>query len=202
MMLPRPLIRRPTFTRSPTDPTHHAPRSTLLSSHRIDLVLMTMPSTRTLYQHHLGIRSTAASHSPEAPTIPMLCWRVDQRSLSSAAGYFRRPRPAPALQGQQYIVHSVTISAGSSTDELPYPSSLGPRDVRIEDWQTFRNYLRRRITLRPVTSRSSTGSLPPKMSGTASGAPSLNRMRRTTPDLSTAIRPTPRRSSSRSALRQ
>ncbi|KAK4158545.1 hypothetical protein C8A00DRAFT_10704 [Chaetomidium leptoderma] len=64
----------------------------------------------------------------------------DHAASSAAAAYFET-RPAPALSSQGHIVHSITLARDSTPDTLPYPSNLSARDVRIQDWQTFANYL-------------------------------------------------------------
>ncbi|KAK3905120.1 hypothetical protein C8A05DRAFT_13049 [Staphylotrichum tortipilum] len=65
---------------------------------------------------------------------------VDLASDSAAAAYFES-RPAPRLDSQPYLVHSISLTSDSTPDTLPYPSNLASRDVRLQDWQTFINYL-------------------------------------------------------------
>ncbi|KAJ9156541.1 hypothetical protein NKR23_g950 [Pleurostoma richardsiae] len=79
---------------------------------------------------------------------------ADRLTTVSAEAYFES-RPAPALllspaasapagtqQGQQQLTHSIRVGPRSSPGDLPYPGDLlARRDVRVEDWQTFVNYL-------------------------------------------------------------
>ncbi|KAK4249076.1 hypothetical protein C7999DRAFT_13007 [Corynascus novoguineensis] len=65
---------------------------------------------------------------------------VDHGVSSAAAAYFAT-RPAPYLNSQSHIIHSIVLTANSSPESLPYPADFAARDVRLEDWQTFTNYL-------------------------------------------------------------
>lgn len=66
---------------------------------------------------------------------------ADHLSVSSAFAYFYT-RSAPAsLVMLPRLQHTITVRHDSTPDSLPYPGHLATRDVRLEDWQTFVNYL-------------------------------------------------------------
>ncbi|KAK4121314.1 hypothetical protein N657DRAFT_635898 [Parathielavia appendiculata] len=94
-------------------------------------------------------RSTSSTNGDVIYTPPLtphsshhsnFAGEVDHLEHSAAAAYFAS-RPAPLLTTQPHLVHSITLTRDSTPDSLPFPSHLTGRDVRLEDWQTFANYL-------------------------------------------------------------
>ncbi|KAK4448260.1 hypothetical protein QBC34DRAFT_407839 [Podospora aff. communis PSN243] len=69
---------------------------------------------------------------------------ADHLTVSSATAYFDT-RPAPAtLQALPQLVHVVTIPSthNPNANDVPFPAEFASqRDIRVEDWQTFVNYL-------------------------------------------------------------
>ena len=81
--------------------------------------------------------------TPRSSHLSNFGGEADHLTVSSSAAYFDT-RPAPsAVQNLPQVVHSITIHADSpSPGDLPYPAELASsRDIRVEDWQTFINYL-------------------------------------------------------------
>ncbi|KAK0619246.1 hypothetical protein B0T14DRAFT_203438 [Immersiella caudata] len=69
---------------------------------------------------------------------------ADHLTVSSATAYFET-RPAPAaLQTLPQVVHVVTIPStlNPNANDVPYPAEFASqRDIRVDDWQSFVNYL-------------------------------------------------------------
>ncbi|ROT41498.1 hypothetical protein SODALDRAFT_322614 [Sodiomyces alkalinus F11] len=62
-------------------------------------------------------------------------------SSSSARAYFEsRPLP-PGFYREVHITHTISVSAASSPDQLPYNPDFGVHDVTPQDWHTFLNFL-------------------------------------------------------------
>ncbi|TLD31128.1 hypothetical protein PspLS_02981 [Pyricularia sp. CBS 133598] len=63
-------------------------------------------------------------------------------SLLSAAAYFESRPPTVVSPGPgSQVLHTVTVAADTTPEDIPYPPSLAGRDVSAEDWHTFVNFL-------------------------------------------------------------
>ena len=95
-------------------------------------------------------RSTSSTNGEVIYTPPLtprsahqsnFAGEVDHVLGSAAAAYFETRPASSSLNSQPHITHSLTLTANSTPDALPYPRNLATRDIRLEDWQTFVNYL-------------------------------------------------------------
>lgn len=68
---------------------------------------------------------------------------ADRLTTTSAEAYFdSRPPPRLSASAQgELIVHPISIKVDSNPSDFPYIRDWSQRDVRVEDWQTFVNYL-------------------------------------------------------------
>ncbi|KLU83838.1 hypothetical protein MAPG_02888 [Magnaporthiopsis poae ATCC 64411] len=92
--------------------------------------IYTPPLTpQSSYQQNFGSSIPNPSHIPVSP---------------AAAAYFdSRPRRTEGviLGTGTHTHHTIRVKADSSPDDFPYPEALAPRDVTVDDWHTFINYL-------------------------------------------------------------
>ncbi|KAF6844075.1 hypothetical protein CMUS01_01488 [Colletotrichum musicola] len=57
-----------------------------------------------------------------------------------AVAYFDS-RPPPALSPREQLVHTITVRASTTPDDVPYAPTWAARDVTQQDWATFVNLL-------------------------------------------------------------
>ncbi len=66
---------------------------------------------------------------------------ADHLATAAAAAYFDiRPAPRSLVSAEQ-LSHAIAVRPGSSPADFPLPEGWARRDVTLEDWQTFVNYL-------------------------------------------------------------
>ncbi|KAL1842156.1 hypothetical protein VTJ49DRAFT_5929 [Mycothermus thermophilus] len=106
-------------------------------------------SARDTYAADDASQSTTSTNGDVIYTPPLtprsshhsnFAGEADDVAPSPAAAYFET-RPAPPLSHLPFVVHTIALTESSTPDSLPYPADLAARDVRLEDWLTFVNYL-------------------------------------------------------------